>query len=66
MNLAMGAHWSLKKYANFIINHQDQALAQEIESFSHLVRQMVLVKTNIDLIRGVHIVGESLCQSALT
>lgn len=55
-----------EKHANFIINHQGQASARDIESLIHLVRETVLAKTNIDLIREVHIVGESLCQSVLT
>lgn len=47
------------KHANFIINHQGQALAQDIESLITLVQKNVYEQKAIALIREVHIIGDS-------
>lgn len=45
------------KHANFIINQEGSASASDIESLINLVRDTVYQKTNIELIREVHIIG---------
>lgn len=57
----MGGAMVSTKHANFIINHEAKASAHDIESLIEYVRQTVLTQTNFDLIREVHIIGESLC-----
>jgi UDP-N-acetylmuramate dehydrogenase len=52
-----GAMVSLK-HANFIINHQGQATAADIESLIHLVQTKVYEQTTIKLMREVHIIGD--------
>ncbi|MDF1645951.1 MAG: UDP-N-acetylmuramate dehydrogenase [Legionellaceae bacterium] len=47
-----------KKHANFIINHEGQARAVDIEALIGHAHQTVLDKAGIDLIREVHILGE--------
>ncbi|MDF1678160.1 MAG: UDP-N-acetylmuramate dehydrogenase [Legionellaceae bacterium] len=47
-----------QKHANFIINHEGQAQAADIEALIAHTHQTVLDKTGIDLIREVHILGE--------
>ena len=47
-----------EKHANFIINHQGMALADDIESLIQLVQHTVYEQTTIQLIREVHIIGD--------
>lgn len=53
-----GAQVSLK-HANFIINYEGQAKAIDVENLMNHAHQLVYDKTGIDLIREVHILGES-------
>ena len=46
------------KHANFIINQERTAKAQDIETLIELVRDRVRAKTSIDLVREIHILGE--------
>jgi len=46
------------KHANFIINQDGLASAADIESLIGLIKQTVADKTQIELIREVHIIGE--------
>lgn len=48
-----------EKHANFIINEKGQASAQDIESLISLVQKTVHEQTTIDLIREVHIIGDT-------
>lgn len=54
----LGGAMVSEKHANFIINHQGQATADDIESLIHLVQKTVHEETAIELIREVHIIGE--------
>jgi UDP-N-acetylmuramate dehydrogenase len=47
------------KHANFIINHEGTARATDIEALIHLVQTKVYEHTSIELMREVHIIGES-------
>lgn len=47
-----------EKHANFIINDEGKASAQEIEALIEYVHDTVLKKKGIDLIREVHFLGE--------
>lgn len=47
------------KHANFIINHEGNASAQDIESLITLVRNTVNEQTQVELIQEVHIIGDS-------
>lgn len=47
------------KHANFIINVNGNSTAEDIESLIEYIRATVYEKTNINLIREVHILGES-------
>lgn len=47
-----------EKHANFIINHEGTASAQEIESLIQSVRKTVYEKTGTELIREIHIIGD--------
>ena len=47
-----------EKHANFIINHQGLASANDIESLIHFVQKTVFDNTAIDLVREVHIIGD--------
>ena len=46
-----------EKHANFIINHEGRASAQDIEGLILHVHAEILKQTGIDLIREVHILG---------
>lgn len=46
------------KHANFIINQENEATAEDIELLIEHVWQTVKNKTGVDLIREVHLVGE--------
>ncbi|STX52679.1 UDP-N-acetylenolpyruvoylglucosamine reductase [Legionella busanensis] len=46
------------KHANFIINQEGQATAQDIESLINLIRDTVSQQTSVELIREVHIIGD--------
>lgn len=46
------------KHANFIINEAGKAKAKDIESLISFIQKTVQEKTNIHLIREVHIIGE--------
>ena len=46
-----------EKHANFIINHEGKASAQDIESLIHSVKKIVYEQTGTELIREVHIIG---------
>lgn len=46
------------KHANFIINQEGNASAQDIESLIELVQQTVHQQTAVALIREVHIIGD--------
>lgn len=46
------------KHANFIINHEGNASASDIESLIGLVRHTVSEQKQIELIREVHIIGD--------
>lgn len=54
----MGGALVSTKHANFIINQQGSATANDIESLIELVQNTVLRETAIELIREVHIIGE--------
>ncbi len=47
-----------EKHANFIINLDGNAKAQDIEALIGFVRNAVYEKTNINLIQEVHIIGD--------
>lgn len=47
-----------EKHANFIINFDGSAKAQDIEQLIEFVRNAVYEKTNINLIQEVHIIGD--------
>lgn len=47
-----------EKHANFIINHQGTASANDIESLIQFVQKTVYEQTAIELIREVHIIGD--------
>ncbi|WP_045096330.1 UDP-N-acetylmuramate dehydrogenase [Legionella fallonii] len=47
-----------QKHANFIINHQGEATAADIEALIHLVQTKVREQTAIELIHEVHIIGD--------
>lgn len=47
-----------EKHANFIINHEGQASASDIESLIQLVQHTVRERTAIELCREVHIIGD--------
>ena len=47
-----------EKHANFIINHQGAASANDIESLIQFVQKTVLEQTAIELVREVHIIGD--------
>lgn len=46
------------KHANFIINHEGAASANDIESLIALIQNAVVQQTQIELIREVHIIGD--------
>jgi len=46
------------KHANFIINQQGSASAQDIESLIMLIREQVNQEKQVELIHEVHIIGE--------
>ena len=46
------------KHANFIINQHGVASAKDIESLIDLVRETVHHRTNIELVREIHIIGD--------
>lgn len=48
------------KHANFIINDQGKASAQDIETLIEYIQKMVYEKTNILLHREVHLIGEKI------
>ena len=54
----LGGAMVSEKHANFIINHQGQALASDIESLIILVQNTVQQQTGIELKREVHILGD--------
>lgn len=54
----MGGALVSTKHANFIINQQGNATANDIESLIELVQSTVLTQTAIELVREVHIIGE--------
>jgi UDP-N-acetylmuramate dehydrogenase len=54
----MGGAMVSLKHANFIINHEGQAQASDIEGLIAHVHRSILEQTGIDLIREVHILGE--------
>ena len=47
-----------EKHANFIINHEGTASAQDIESLIQSVKKTVYEKTGTELIREIHIIGD--------
>ncbi len=47
-----------EKHANFIINHEGKASAQDIEMLIEHVHGTILTEKGIDLIREVHFLGE--------
>ena len=50
-----------QKHANFIINHQGTASAQDIEQLISYVQKKVFEKTAIQLVHEVHIIGDDAC-----
>lgn len=48
-----------EKHANFIINHEGMASANDIENLIQFVQNTVYEKTNTPLIREVHILGDA-------
>lgn len=50
-----------EKHANFIINHQGSASAGDIEALIQLVKKTVHLKTAIELVQEVHIIGDEPC-----
>lgn len=51
------------KHANFIINHQGTATAADIQALIDFVQKTVHEKTNVELIREVHLIGDHSCQN---
>ena len=49
------------KHANFIINQEGKASANDIESLIYWVQKTVKERTNIELVREVHIIGDTAC-----
>ena len=47
-----------EKHANFIINHQGTASSNDIESLIQFVQKTVHERTEIELIREIHIIGD--------
>lgn len=47
-----------EKHANFIVNHEGRASANDIELLIQFVQDTVLEQTGIQLIREVHFIGE--------
>jgi UDP-N-acetylmuramate dehydrogenase len=47
-----------EKHANFIINHEGQAKAADIEALIYLVQTKVYKQMGIELIREVHFIGD--------
>lgn len=56
---SIGGAMVSQKHANFIINHQGSATAADIEALIHLVQTKVREQTTIELMREVHIIGDS-------
>ena len=54
----LGGAMVSEKHANFIINHQGTASANDIESLIQLVQNTVREQTAIELIREVHVLGD--------
>lgn len=54
----LGGAMVSEKHANFIINHQGEATASDIEALIHLVHTKVYERTAIELIREVHYIGD--------
>jgi UDP-N-acetylmuramate dehydrogenase len=54
----LGGAMVSEKHANFIINHQGQALAEDIEKLILFVQNTVYQNTGIELHREVHILGD--------
>ena len=57
--MRIGGAMVSEKHANFIINHEGSASAQEIESLILKVQQTVFEQTSVQLIREVHILGDA-------
>lgn len=57
----LGGAMVSQKHANFIINDQGMASSADIESLIQLVQKTVFEKTSIELIREIHIIGDSSC-----
>lgn len=55
---SIGGAMVSKKHANFIINHEGNASAADIEALIHLVQTKVREQTAIELIHEVHIIGD--------
>ncbi|MGC1182125.1 UDP-N-acetylmuramate dehydrogenase [Legionella sp.] len=56
---SIGGAMISQKHANFIINHQGSATAAHIEALIDLVQTKVREQTKIELMREVHIIGDS-------
>ncbi len=54
----LGGAMVSEKHANFIINYQGTASANDIESLIQLVQKTVHDQTAIELIREVHVIGD--------
>ncbi len=54
----LGGAMVSEKHANFIINYQGQATADDIESLIDLVKKTVHEEKAIELVREVHFIGE--------
>lgn len=54
----MGGALVSTKHANFIINQEGSATANDIEALIELVRNTVFNQTAVELVREVHIIGE--------
>lgn len=54
----LGGAMVSERHANFIINDQNSASANDIESLIQLVQKTVFEQTAVELIREVHILGE--------
>lgn len=55
---ALGAARVSTKHANFIINERGEASAKDIEALINFVQKTVFEKTNVELFREIHIIGE--------
>ncbi|HRD68846.1 MAG TPA: UDP-N-acetylmuramate dehydrogenase [Legionella sp.] len=56
--ITIGGAMVSQKHANFIINHQGEASAADIEALIYLVQTKVREQTKVELMHEVHIIGD--------